>query len=41
MGCNDFTGGLNKYLGNYIPLIDMDIINYPCHNPDAGLANIS
>ena len=23
---------------NYIPLFYVDVIAYPCHNPDAGLA---
>ena len=27
-------------VSNYISLFHMDVITYPCPNPDAGLANL-
>ena len=26
------------WIGNFIPLFNMDVIAYSCHNPNAGLA---
>ena len=34
-----FNGGLVKLPLQYIPLFDVDMIKYPCPNPDAGLAH--
>ena len=27
-------------MSNYIPLFYMDVLTYPCPNPNAGLANL-
>ena len=36
---NPTTVEARSWIGKYIPSFYVDIITYPCNNPDAGLAN--